>query len=91
MNNRQYLLTVTALGILAYTLLLSPWQICYGKNTSLTAIDETYSPIFYPPRVSESGATRTAVLRTNVLLMEWAGIGIFYTALWFMFKREGGK
>ncbi len=85
MNRKQKILTYIALASILLTAWVAPWEFTGSSGHSLVTTKNVTAPIFSPPPPESYRRIR---LRSEMLFMEWAAIGIIYAGLFFCFKTD---
>lgn len=81
------LLTWIAIPLLLSTLVFAPWEIRHAALPSVTA-GVRYAPLWKPPAVELPIGVRLAY---GILLIEWAALGITFSAVFFLVRNGTRK
>lgn len=96
LNKQQRIVSWVALGVFALSLLYAPWEMTLTTPAhsfgSITTAAKIYSrsvnaPLWNPP----SDFSSRVSLRTGVLLLEWAALGVCYAAILFLLGDRTGE
>jgi hypothetical protein len=75
MNPRQKLATCAFIGAIAWTSYFAPWEKAIETGTESYPLSDVKAPLWEPPEAQPLERVR---LKPDVLIMEWAGLGILY-------------
>ena len=75
------------LAVVLLTMLFAPWQIESDISKWIK-----YQPVFFPPSFDAAVALNVRVrLCASAILLTWLGIGIIYTALFWILKDKNNE
>jgi hypothetical protein len=75
MNPAQKLATCAFIAAIALTSYFAPWEITVETGTEAFPLSDVKAPLWEPP---EAGPLQRVRLKPDVLIMEWAGVGVLY-------------